>query len=341
MRSPLFLAVALLASKFAAAQIVLPPVNPVPTPSLVSPAIDATVRGDAPNATTLKLSWIENGVFPTFTNPLPAYFVVCLKPATQAACTFAPADYYAVGAIPSSPAWNGSQVVGYRYTLTLPAGKIPDTLLDVASDWSVGACRSATVSSCRFSAPRALWISAVDLNAIRSTPPYGARFSDVSTTTNAVYIAQPRNDGTRTIFNVGFHSRANAWDALIDSNYRCRIDIDSPDVRQDPDILVFMNNGFTAWVTTLPIVNGRRTAPTDVVGMYRAPNHLLITWPAQNRFAFDLPPGRAGDAVTLNFAVPAAPRPRGFILTVQVDDTNLVREYDESNNLSAVCWTYD
>lgn len=327
-----FSVVALMLTADAFAQIIFPPSAPVPTPVPSAPAAGATVMGMAPGLTTLTLSWIEYGLFSSPRQPLPTHFVVCVKLASQAAnCTFGPADFKPVGMLPNTPFYNGTQAVGYRYTYNMPAGSIADNLLNVNTTWAVGACRNAVAANCVFSAPRPLWISALDLN--------GQNISNISSATHAIFKAQTKNGGSTDIHSsLMIETSILAWDALRNPmTGTCRIDINSMDVRDDPDVIVITNDGVARWIRTLPIVNGVRTAPVLVVGMHRWDRGLTVRG-YEDFLQYDLPPGGISEnAVTLKFELPQAQRPKPFVVTMRADSNEVVKEFDEKNNRAASC----
>jgi hypothetical protein len=325
---------ALALSCIARAQRIIIP-NPAP-PVLGSPQVDATVKGMANvpgpgNTTTLPFTWIEYGILNTPSQPLPSHFVVCVKLSSQAQnCAFAPGDFKTVGSLASSKVYNANwQLVGYQYKYTLPAGSIADNLHDFALNWSVGACRGAAVSACSFSAPRALWISTVDLNA--------NHIADESTATHAVFVAESMNGGTTTIPSLPFNTNMFAWEALRDlGTGRCRIDIDSMDVQNDPDVIVIMDDGNGRFMVDLPMENGRRKPPVKVIGMHRwngGFNVHGVTAP----FGMSLPSGLVAEAATLSFELLPADHPKAYAVTMRADTSYVVREFDENNNSGAAC----
>jgi hypothetical protein len=329
-----FLLAALALSCVARAQLIIIS-NPTP-PALVSPQVDATVKGirnvaGPGNTTTLAVSWIEYGILSTLQQPLPSHFVVCVKLASQAQnCAFAPADFKSVGSLDSSKVYNSSwQFVGYQYKYTLPAGSLTDNSHDEAATWSVGACRGAVASLCSFSAPRALWISTRDLNA--------NHIADRPTSTNAVFVAESMNGGTSTIPSLPFNTSVIAWEALRDPvTGKCRIDIDAMDVQNDPNVIVIMDDGNGQFMVGLPMVNGHRKPPVKVIGMHRwngGFNVPGVTAP----FGMSLPSGLVAEAATLSFMLRQADRPKAYAVTMRADTTNAVREFDENNNSGAAC----
>jgi hypothetical protein len=312
------------------AQIVFPPPASVPVPVPTAPASGGIVKGEAPSLTTFNLQWVEYGVFSTPTQPLPSHFVVCLKLASAPNCTFAPGDFKAVAGIPNSKYYNGWQHVGYQYTYTLRAGSVPDSLLDADSTWSVGACRNATAASCVFSAPRALRISAVDLSV--------HQVRNNSTLAQAKFLARLMNNGTNTIYSTPpFKTSIIAWDAVKDpATHRCLTNVNDPSVRDDPDVIVFMDDGSTAWMTTLPTPGNVRTAPSLVVGMHKWTGGTTVRGNEES-IQFDVPPMRVVDAATAAFDLPAAQRPKPFVVRVLADSRGLVKEFNEDNNFGAAC----
>ncbi|HYJ42538.1 MAG TPA: hypothetical protein VEW08_17235 [Steroidobacteraceae bacterium] len=326
------LVVALTLPSAASAQIVFPPSALLPTPVLSTPAAGATVKGEVPALTTVRFAWVEYGLFSTPSQPLPTHFLVCVKLASQAAnCTFGPADFLPVGALPHVTVYDGSLAIGYRYTYDMPAGSIADSLLNVDTNWAVGACRNAVAANCVFSAPRPLWMSTLDLNA--------QNIADDSSSTHAIFRAQTRNGGSTNLASIPpVETSIFAWDAVKDPvTSQCRTDIDSPDVRNDPDIIVIMDNGATRWIQTLPIINGVRTAPVLVVGMHRWNKGLTVRG-EEDFLQYDLPPGGISqNATTLSFELPKAQRPKPFVVTMTADRNGAVKEFDENNNSGAAC----
>lgn len=326
----LTVAFALPASGFA--QIVFPPSAPLPTPVLSAPAAGATVKGEVPALTTVQFSWVEHGLFSTPGQPLPTHFVLCVKLASQVAnCTFGPADFLPAGTVPRTTVFSGSQAIGYRYTYGMPAGSIADNLMNVDTTWTVGACRNAVAANCVFPPTRPLWISTLDLNA--------QNIADDSSSTRAIFRAQTRNGGSTTLASIpAVETSILAWDALKDpATLRCRTDINSPDVRNDADIIVIMDNGVARWMQTLPIINGVRTAPVQVIGMHQWNKGLNVRG-EEDFLQYDLPPGGITEnATTLSFDLPKALRPKPFIVTMTADRNGVVREFDENNNSGAAC----
>ena len=310
------------------------PPAPLPTPVLVSPAANATAKGIAPNMTTLQVKWIEYGAISTPQQTLPSYFVVCVKPVSQMTnCTFQPANFLPVGSLSATRVTNSNwQTIGWQYTYTLAAGSLSDTLLDVDSLWSVGACRNATVASCVFSATRALYFSTKDLAYFH--------MSNDSTPKDAVFIGEATNAGADRLPSLGITTDIDAWDAVRDpATGRCLIDVDNAAVRNDPDVLAFLQNGQSVWVSSLPIdpVTNKRTAPGKVAGMSRGTLGTFRVRHATHQFAFGLNPMASGEFVTLTFALPAAQRPQSFVVVTRIDTLSLLREFDESNNAGAAC----
>jgi len=329
MRKLTLFLIAALSWSAAQAQIVFPPAAPLPTPVPISPASGATLKGSSPNLTAIQFRWSENGVFSTPTQPLPSHFVLCIKPTAGAACTFAPANFLPVGSLTSSALFNNGHAIGWQYTYTTPAGSIVDSLLNVDATWSVGACRNAVATNCVFSAARPLYISSVDLS------PFN--ISNDSTSTNAVFTAKANNNGSTTVPSIPFKSVIFAWDAIVNpATGRCEKNINRADLINNADVLVFMDNGANRWLTTLPMSGGSRVAPALVVGMAFFNNGLGVRGD-EDEFGPSLPGGAVGDVAKISFPLPAAQRPKPFVVTMRPDSTYLVREYDEDNNPGAGC----
>lgn len=323
------LALALLGASVASAQIVIP--KPAP-PVLVAPAGGSTLRGQAMAATSFQVKWNQWGVIGSTQQPLPTFFAVCVKPASQAAnCSFTPAHFVPTGSIPSVRLFNGLVHSGYQYTLSLPVAgtSIADSLLDIDLTLSVGACRGAGASACSFSPASALYLSARDLRATTISPDH--------TSTQAVYEHKFRNEGSTEIPNVPFIVSVNEWQALINSMAQCRIDVTAGDVRMNPNVIVFLDSGDGYFMPDYWRIfpTGSPPPPAKVVGMH-VWNGGFNIWGANLQFASALPAGLAGQT-DYSFPVPGSERAKGFITYTFADSTHLVREFDEANNRRAAC----
>jgi len=323
-----FLALASLVSSATFAQIVLPkPAAPV----VVSPAVGATLLGSAMGATSLQLQWNQWGVISSPQQPLPTFFVVCLKPASQANCTFVASEFQPVGSVPSTRLYNGLTLAGYQYTLALPLAGAPisDALLDVDLTLSVGACRGGGASACSFSAPRALFLSARDLKP-------GNVSDGRSNATDAVYEHEFENLGTTAIPDTPLMKvKVIEWEALLNSSSQCRLDYNAADLIDNPNAILFMSDGSGRWIVDFPKKGKKREVTGTVVGIHLWNGGFNIVSDVLP-FGMTLMPGRTG-SVTESIPVSAMQRPRGYINVTWVDDTNVVREFDETNNSRAEC----
>jgi hypothetical protein len=310
------------------AQIVLPkPAAPV----LVAPASGATLPGQASGATHLQVQWNQWGVISSPQQPLPTFFVVCLKPASQASCNFAASDFQPVGSVSSTRLFNGLTLSGYQYTLALPVAGAPisDALLDVDLTLSVGACRGAGASACSFSAPRPIFLSARDLKP-------GNVSDGSSNATHAVYEHEFENLGTTAIPDTPLMMvKVIEWEALLNSSAQCRLDFNAADLVDNPNALLFMEDGSGRWIVDFPKKGKKRDVTGTVVGIHLWNGGFNIVSDVLP-FGMSLMPGRAG-SVTKSIAVSAMQRPRGYINVTWVDDTSVVREFDETNNSRAEC----
>ncbi len=322
---------ALLWATAASAQVITLP-KPFP-PAVVTPASGATLRGEASARTSLQVTWNHWQVLHTPQQPMPTHFVVCLRPASQMAnCSFAPADFVPVGSFQPTRLFSGLVHAGYQYTLSLPlAGMtISDALLDIDLNLSVGACRGPGASTCSFSASSAVFLSARDLRAVN--------VSSVHTSANAVYQHKFKNEGSTDIPgvpNIPIKVAVNEWQALLNANNQCLLDVNHRDVRLDPNVIVFVVTGDGYWMPDYQRLLAQGATLPKVVGMHRwtgggnVPGAVLS-------FGLSLPHSRTGQ-VDFSFVLPQALRPRGYITYTYVDSTNVVREFDESNNRRAEC----
>jgi len=325
------LPLALFGASAASAQRFVPP-RPV-APALVSPAGGATMRGEAGSATAFQVKFNHWQILNAPQQPMPTHFVVCLKPASQAAnCGFAPADFVGVGSLPQpTRLFNGLVHSGYQYTLSLPAigTTINDGLLDVDLTLSVGACSSAAAIACNFSPESALFLSARDLKP-------GNVSDGFSTMANAVFDHEFDNLGSTAIPDMPLVViQVIEWQAQLNANEQCRTDLNHADFIDNPNAILFTDDGTGRWIVDLPKKSGKRVVTGTVVGIHLW-NGGAGVFADSLPFGRTLNPGGTGSVQKI-VSVPNAQRPRGYINVTWTDQTGVVREFDETNNSRAEC----
>lgn len=305
--------------------------SPPAPPTNVTPASGATLEGRTGGATMLAaVNWGQ--YFPTgpgpFLRPPATHFLVCLDAytgATAPPCTIATADFTETIAAPSTLLMRN----GNQFTLVV-LRTIADAELNAPFRVTVAACSALIDHSCR-AVGSDIYFSARNIVAA------GAGDSGPLTTANNWAIdARATNPGTTAVPQ--FAGRIELFEALGFGNpgRDCRRDVDSADVRMDATLFAIDEFGT---MTPLPSLN----RPT---GSYIGPRIAGIvrmgSFSASGNFTTLNPSLLAGQTTvrgvgSVSFAIPSAGLQRTFVALSRFDTGLAIREYNETDNVSAKC----
>ena len=334
----IFGVLALLAAPLVLAQFTWPPrpiISPPPSPGIVTPGQDTQV-GTTGNRTPLAIQWSHASIRNLFV-PIWAranYFVVCLDADTGAStprCTVASADWTESMASPSAALQTTYQRAAFE-----PGRFLSSSEIDRPMRISVGACRTLHELECSYSSVTTYYSS---LNAIA----VGTGDAPQSTNNNWVVDVRARNAGTSPL--PAFNGRVTYFEALgVGSPGRtCRIDIDAPDVRNDPNVFMFAENGTALSMVDLPRDAGGTYVGSPPIGMwrngtpadardFRTPNNPSV--PAASSHGMQT---NTVGVATVAFPVAANNLLSTFIVVSRLDSDNQMREFDEADNARAQC----
>ncbi|MEZ5512527.1 MAG: hypothetical protein R3F58_01490 [Steroidobacteraceae bacterium] len=334
----MFAVLALFVAPFVLAQFSwLPPptISPPPPPGIVSPGQN-TQLGTTGNRTPLSIEWshpsIRNLFVPVWVRA--NYFLVCFEAdvgASTPRCTVGNADWTESMASPSA-----ALQTTYQRAVFEPGRFLGSLEIDRPMRISVAACRSLNDLACSYASITTYYSS---LNAIA----VGAGDAPQSTDNHWVIDVRARNSGTSPL--PAFNGRVTYFEALgVGSPGRtCRIDIDAADVRNDPNVFMFAENG-----TALSMVD----LPRDASGTYVGPPPIGMWRNGTTADARDFrtsnnpsiaavsSPGMQTTTVgvaTVTFPVAVNNLMSTYIVVSRLDSDNQMREFNEADNARAQC----
>lgn len=257
--------------------------------------------------------------------PNPTYFVICLKPYLEngLAPSCGPNDATWTESVNNpSPALTRN---GSRFVFDPPRGLTAEEL-DRPLRLSVGACFLFTCSY----ASTALWYSTKNVFAARPVPA-------ASTQSDWMIDVLADNQGSTAIAR--YSGQLAYWEVLTEvwqGSVACAVNVDAPTYRDDPTIWTIDERGTLLPITQLPRVDDRHVG-IPIVGLMR-----LGAPYGQRAFvtnATALPPGEIVDVWIARVAlpIPDSGRRRAYVVVARHDTTNVIREYDESDNTRARC----
>ncbi len=323
----------------AGAQLVLPPpqyLSPPPAPVILAPTA-ATQVGTTGNRTALTVEWSHASIRNLFT-PIWAranYFLVCLdvdRGTSTPACSVSTADWTESASSPSA----ALQTAWQRATFA-PGRFLGSTEIDVPMRITVGACRALNQLSCSFSSVTTYYSS-------RNAIAVGTGDAPQSTANTWVIDVRARNSGTSPL--PAFSGRVSVYAALgVGSPGRtCRVDIDAPDVRNNPDIYLIDERGFVINMVDVERlrINGVYTGAPPI-GLYQLNDPTygrVFRTPYNPSVSAASAPGQQSQTTgvgTVSVAIPANNLQSTFVVVSALDSNSELREFDERDNTHAQC----
>jgi hypothetical protein len=313
----------------AKAQIMPPGGFPVPGGPALPPQADLIApRGVVLNqaGNQLSLRWTQFSFGPPPSAPAN-HFEICVTdksgPCTSTTSRWGLAGRLSLPAssVPRVPIMNGMQIVGYRYTFTLPSG-LPQSALDTDLFWKLSSCETSSLDTCSPPVFAHFWMSTKELHALN--------ISHVLSSPTQLYVmGEAENRGTGQVDYV--KSNIQAWQAEHDGLGHCITDVNA--FAELPRYQIVTDKGEMLEIESLPyradgtVDVGDRTVVAIVYG---------YNWLAYNSTEVYLAPNSA-DIVARHPRVPITSVPMALALRFRVDDGNWIVEADESDNGLAVC----
>lgn len=260
----IFAVLALFIAPFVLAQFIWlprPTISPPPPPGIVSPGQN-TQEGTTGNRTPLTIEWsrpsIRNLFVPVWVRA--NYLLICFEVdigASMPRCTVGNADWTESMTSPSA-----ALQTTYQRAVFEPGRLLGSSEIDRPMRISVAACHTLHDLACSHASITTYYSS---LNAI------AIGTGDAPQSTDYIWVidVRARNSGTSPL--PAFNGRVTYFEALgVGSPGRtCRIDIDAADVRNDPNVFMFAENGTALSMVDLPRdASGRYVGPPPI-GMWR------------------------------------------------------------------------
>ena len=309
-------------------QQILPPFSPIVSQPLAPTNLTSgDFMGRRGGATPLVLEWGQ--FFPTspglLLRPLATHFIVCLRPAA-APCSLMDHDYLESVAAPS-PSLTRS---GNFFRLA-PAGvAIPNGQLDQALRFTVGACSALTERSCRYSIAEIYYSTR---NPIADTASENGLTTPFTWTINA----QATNNGDSDVPR--FSGKVELFEVLGygSPGRECVTNVDDTAIRYDSTLVVLDKfGGRTPMAMVSRGVDGRYNGP-EVSGVYRLGDLSAVATFITSSPALSANQTSARGIGVVDFPIVAGVTQRTFVLVTTLDTGNVIREFNEKDNVRAKC----
>jgi len=309
---------------------VLTPLVGAPLPPTDLRPLAGDYEGRKGNLTVLTMGWSQ--FFPSgpglYVHPTATNFIVCVDAYTNAApppCKLATANHYTESIAAPTPALVRS---GNSFTF-MPGRFISGAELDKPLRLTVLACSVLVDRSCA--------ATGVDLfYSSRNIVADGASVAWASTNTDWTFDARamnpgdsdvPKFDGSIELFEVvgfGYPGRD------------CETNVDSPDFVNDESLVIIGTDGSRTQMTLAKRTKGAYSGP-QVAGIYRMGDFRQSIAFTTTNPAIAANNTSSAAVKTVTFPIPVGATPRTFVAIESLDTGNVIREFNENDNVKAKC----